>query len=885
MEQLYRQVQQAGKVLQGPDVDWADNVEAMEGVAVAVEGLGSSYSRKEAVQLLMSISGEIGVQLTSIRSKLVKEVCERLLRIVKETGKDFEELANALLPQIVQTAKNSSFAVRQPGAKLLGKVSELVRYDLSLMRKIFVQSTQEKVRVLLLDQLMIIFVFWTDDEYEAWDSDVLEMMRRGLEDQSEKVRKTARETLMRFLTRWIERVNELLDMPSQQAKMLLISEHPDSSLSAALLEKYPELVNKAEALSRSRSMFAKRRSNYLQSPRRRQSDEIEIHVTTPPSKPRNLQSSRVREADKDVVARPGTSQQQNGALSRRLFDETTPLENFGDDHEESAREAFDGSQMYGYSPKYAESKAQKRSTKNMDSPTRQPLTYRSIPMDRPRSASNAAAIVDDSNSLQVDWHQHDEFLQNEYLQNENATPLHQYEKEEANEEEQPVISRSDNTRKDALAGLLDVRAGMARLRAETRNGDINDGLPLKNYCEFMPNSDQIPSSVGESLEQQSSVQRDSHFWDMSQKAEPSYLDRLAHADQYERDSQQKKAVLGGYAQDQPVENFLVGGNGQLTSQPEPFERIEKRSDVYKEKPQEARYPIPRAEFTTERLPALQEAVPLPESSRPREQAARFEDAEKLIAATQLPEPRSHRYYERPLSPEPERYFNTEPLLVRSPPTRMGPKLNPALANANNVVDSSKKDDTSKVNVPKPKPEQHSEATSLERTPDRIVPSVVGTSPTQGPVSNRDDPRTPSNPPTTMRDRVVPPPARLGWVSSAVISVLLFFAGLFCLIGTLRAAWKMRDSEDYHLALEGRIDMFEASIAESHEKVHRLEEDFAIWNEYVRKLAEEDEANALMQLEVIQLEVQKWQQDMKADLLEFRQALSTDSIDTALAALQ
>ncbi|KAF4323957.1 hypothetical protein BBO99_00002360 [Phytophthora kernoviae] len=153
------------------------------------------------MKVVTACLGEIGVQLTSIRSKLVKDVCEQLLRIVKETGTDFQELANALLPQIVQTARNSSFAVRQPGARLLGKVSEMVRYDLSLMKKIFLQFTQEKVRILLLDQLMIIFVFWSDDEVEMWDSDVLEMIRRGLEDQSDKVRKTARETLTRFLTR------------------------------------------------------------------------------------------------------------------------------------------------------------------------------------------------------------------------------------------------------------------------------------------------------------------------------------------------------------------------------------------------------------------------------------------------------------------------------------------------------------------------------------------------------------------------------------------------------------------------------------------------------------------------------------------------------------
>ena len=85
-----------------------------------------------------------------------------------------------------------------------------------------------------------------------------------------------------------------------------------------------------------------------------------------------------------------------------------------------------------------------------------------------------------------------------------------------------------------------------------------------------------------------------------------------------------------------------------------------------------------------------------------------------------------------------------------------------------------------------------------------------------------------------------------------------------------------------MALKTRIDKFEASITESHEKVLKLEEDYVIWSEYVRKLTEEDEQHALTQLEAIQAEVQKWQQEMKADLAAFRQALAVDSIEASFA---
>uniref|UniRef100_H3HB63 CLASP N-terminal domain-containing protein n=1 Tax=Phytophthora ramorum TaxID=164328 RepID=H3HB63_PHYRM len=195
-------VQETQKLLQQPDLDWKDASAAIEELATAVETLGHADSYKDAVRLLVGVSRDIGMQVISIRSRLVKDVCEHLLRIVKVTGRDFQDLANALLPQIVHTAKNSSAAVRQPGAKLLCKVSELVRYDVSLMRKIFAQLTQDKVHVLLLEQLRVIFVYWSDDEVMAWESDVLEMIRQGLDDQNVNVRKTAREVLTTFSSRW-----------------------------------------------------------------------------------------------------------------------------------------------------------------------------------------------------------------------------------------------------------------------------------------------------------------------------------------------------------------------------------------------------------------------------------------------------------------------------------------------------------------------------------------------------------------------------------------------------------------------------------------------------------------------------------------------------------
>jgi hypothetical protein len=96
-------------------------------------------------------------------------------------------------------------------------------------------------------------------------------------------------------------------------------------------------------------------------------------------------------------------------------------------------------------------------------------------------------------------------------------------------------------------------------------------------------------------------------------------------------------------------------------------------------------------------------------------------------------------------------------------------------------------------------------------------------------------------------------------------------------GMLHAAKHVHESYEYHRALMSRIESFEKSIASSHGAVKKLEENYLVWNEYVRVLAEEDEQNSIAHLEQIQLEVEKWQTEMKEDLYKFRNTLSDEII--------
>ncbi|TDH68642.1 hypothetical protein CCR75_009078 [Bremia lactucae] len=283
MDQLAKRIQETKELLHDPNADWKDYSSLFDKLATAVESRRHTFSHKDTTRLLLVLSVEIGNQLTSHRTKTVKDTCECLLRICNVLGQDFQDIANALLFQIIGTARNSNTAVRQLGSKLLSKLSEVARYDLSLMSRVFAEMTHEKARVLILEQIRIILVYWSDEDVLVWEKDMLEMIRSGLEDQNESVRKTARETLARFSSRSSEDLDRLVDMLSYHSKLGLLREHRESLLAEAVSQKHPELIAKVESKYRNKQDTFQPRGGIRMSrqEKRKQTINIDAPVAVP----------------------------------------------------------------------------------------------------------------------------------------------------------------------------------------------------------------------------------------------------------------------------------------------------------------------------------------------------------------------------------------------------------------------------------------------------------------------------------------------------------------------------------------------------------------------------------------------------------------------------
>ncbi|CEG36410.1 CLASP N-terminal domain [Plasmopara halstedii] len=1145
MDHFAQQVQETEKLLNNPEAEWMDKSEAITNLANTVESLGQSVSHKDALRLLMSLSVGLSIQLGSTRSKLVRNTCECLLRIINVMGQDFKDMANALLPQIVSTAKSTSVAMRQPGSKLLHEMSKVVRYDLALMREIYEENSHAKGRLLVLEQLRLVFVYWRDEEVLQYESDVCKIIQRGLEDQNESVRKTARETLADFSVKWNERAIEFVDLLSAQSKGLLVHDHRESPIAKAILEKHPDIIHNLDSFSRSKSAFSQSRVGSRESPLLRRGQKVEIYASETTTL---KQLENPKSLSPDVMNAEGSMETHTTDPNLRYpFDNSNVSSGSELDQHDQSPEAFDGSQMHEYSLAHSASNSVQMSTlKYMDalnssscsssqsrsssassthdeeaesitpsdltlkrfhkqspnfqsissqnekpskvsttseehlsllprprsstlktsrcsspsspmlevkddeetiesslgayeelvnkqppglkaistklssdnvimrsryrrldqenelhqmpsskSSTLKSSTLNSPPLDQLQQAktehaltdrafenemssmleqSNAGSALsneDDVMNYFYDGSVHTDFIhekirdqQSEYHDNlaeklpdplnfsavsgctvpdeghlnegcvkdsdlvqglDNLMPtLHDnvlparhrhYIKQSCPEEEADEQHKELDTMNypsDSLTALMNVCENIKSLRKVTRNVEMGFGFGetcKKEHVEIAMHHTLIASTANE-------VEKSPHAMCNVQSPDKPGIKDLSYLECSKQGDQNILAppIDGSYGQKDSYEeqSFLDTSMPAFRPISSSNDRAKTNDDAFVITQAQQPKHIPVSERATriseneshfvDDLHVAENTISRTESKGSShetfqnqnsnithgDKACRFDAAEKLFALkepvyvhdrydnTQLP----HESYVTPKIPErlPKELYSTRSTSRYAAPTSMGAKLSCALRKNAAIKNTSSSAETVIAD--------NAGEEEISNQADEITPllhlSVSGDESEPTELKHAD--ATPLN--------LTPPYNTPGSDNSAASkqsnfcskSLAVIFSAIFCMAGLLYAAKKVNESREYHLNLKSRIDKFEASIAESHSKVLQLEGDFTVWTEYVRNLAEEEEANALTQLQALHTEVQRWQQDMHDDLEKFRQALTLDFIDTAFANL-
>uniref|UniRef100_M4C051 Uncharacterized protein n=1 Tax=Hyaloperonospora arabidopsidis (strain Emoy2) TaxID=559515 RepID=M4C051_HYAAE len=527
--------------------------------------------------------------------------------------------------------------------------------------------------------------------------------------------------------------------------------------------------------------------------------------------------------------------------------------------------------------------------------------YRRLDYSQSRIRGDSSAV--DVYDEQLSSSEHDVVFDEARVRNDT-------EEEECETEDLSVEMKSESMDDDALTGLLEVHKEMTRLRENTKHGEGWDSsVPVDKRSKLAQHTIDAVEMDREAREQYL-VSRRSQPWE---EPRSNVSDRADHVAQNLLQVSTVHTVAAqprssGHSE-QVAEHSISRTEDYAQERSENsngFELQVKHSSPRVGAPASRYYERGSVGFAKEIIvtepintpsPNVPEAVQPQEAHSTQEQdTERFHAAEMLFAEevqsikSMNNKPRSLRY---------ER--NTHSLLKQEvfPPTELGARLDPSYtgdqgsvqAKAMSEIDMAS--EAAPVNDAAALLDEVRGATAEED--DRVFPTDLGlaadnTIEMAAPVCNKrsTSPLAPAAfPCSTLKPSIAAPkmkatPPTSGWASAFATAITVFLAVMFCVAGIYRAVTIVHDSREYHLALKTRIDRFEAGIIESHEKVRKLEEDYAVWSDYVRKLTEEDEQHALAKLEAVQAEVQKWQQEMKADLAAFRQALSADSIEASFA---
>lgn len=888
MEAVAQAAQHLKRVRAHKETEWSVVSFALSELATAFENPSLVDYEAAVLDHLTPLATEFCKLFVDLRSKLVADTCDQLGRIVKVTGLAFAPLANLLLRGLANTAKASSVACRNPGFRVFSDVTQYSRFDLHIMHTVFKTSPQERIRVLLFDQIQIALTYWSKEEFEPFYNAVVDMMRVGMRDPSSATRAAARQTFCSFSDIWIERADELVDLPTPPARDLLVQEKPHAAITKAIAIKFDIAQSKdtrQDSIRQRRAAFRKQNSSTA--------EDSSLFIEVSESSRKLIQQQAGSEAPvrgaspaRGIMRGVSPSRPARGAspvAANRSRSPVPPVR-----RPSPAREIPRSASPSRTIPQSQSPKVNSKPAPLSERPQARVSEYErylSLTSVAKPSIDQHFSVVDamTSNPVSTTRTRIDSVGASQTQLSDNLSPPQPeieapqfvtapdadgVSRGAAIDEPIPSPSFEPVSRSPLSDGFLDhPSASSARAPVPRAATNVTTRERRRTLSEITQLADvpvaQAPVPVSDSIEhrvEEEFTPPSISVMSLLENQPPATVEEGAIDDFEDKENVPvNKSVVAG-AKDIPSEateslSAAIAKMKQVREQTEAgeiFHRHMKADTVDKPAPHEA----------TQRSAPSQRSV----TPRPNVSTARQPSPPPRPSAFDAPEVIASQGETRDYI----RTSNTIRFAAPSPPSRPLPEQR-----------QPRKDATRPMTPPSPpRRDHHNEATSPSRHVETQPPSQAKEA-----TVRHSEPRVPVE---SRRQPVLKPQPQI--VHTGIASKMLQFfcvilAAIFCSYGLIYGATTLREANEMTHEISTRLTNFEVAIVKSHESVRKMDEKYAMWSEYIRELTEQDEANALDQLESIQRQVEQWQVEIKHDLLEFKQSLSRDVIDAALAPLR
>jgi hypothetical protein len=221
-------------VLATKDTAWVDRVNALEHLreltTAATEGSAHSVDAATLARRLEPLVGPLQVQLTELRSAIIREACRTVEAVAAALGEHFEPIALELLPMLIDLTACAKKVMATSGVACLTKIVQCCCSSEGAALSAVIAQVQghkdARTRAQCMAVVTMVLEQWSDEHLTPHGERLREMLAQAMQDASSDVRSEARKSFAIYWRVWPESGDMMLASQPMSVRKALRREFP-----------------------------------------------------------------------------------------------------------------------------------------------------------------------------------------------------------------------------------------------------------------------------------------------------------------------------------------------------------------------------------------------------------------------------------------------------------------------------------------------------------------------------------------------------------------------------------------------------------------------------------------------------------------------------------
>jgi hypothetical protein len=219
--------------LQTKTSDWKERMAALAKLREALQGCDVTGGGADAATLarrLEPLVGPLQVQLTELRSAIIREACRTVEAVAAALGEHFEPIALELLPMLIDLTACAKKVMATSGVTCLTKIVQCCCSSEGAALSAVIAQVQghkdARTRAQCMAVVTMVLEQWSDEHLTPHGERLREMLAQAMQDASSDVRSEARKSFAIYWRVWPESGDMMLASQPMSVRKALRREFP-----------------------------------------------------------------------------------------------------------------------------------------------------------------------------------------------------------------------------------------------------------------------------------------------------------------------------------------------------------------------------------------------------------------------------------------------------------------------------------------------------------------------------------------------------------------------------------------------------------------------------------------------------------------------------------